>query len=571
MTVTTSGAITFSNIMNEFNSGGGQSNIRLGDYTARYPDNFGGVQTIDIVVAWDGSRFTFDGFGPSTLFSFRAIPGKCRICFRLNSSVNVPFYVATTQNTTGSNLASGVSNNGATYSATGGAYNSGTGSTFVFVDVATAAGGTSEVDLANFNNSKCFFLNTNTQQTSGGADVGFRILSQPDTGRFVTRNLPFVDFTLNASWSGGSEAVKNNQSITTSDYGTIIPNGASIQMRRTMDVFPIGGQTGGFAPYVYSPTLYPVTYTGTGYAQGINIGTGGYLYNRPWPGSGNNYISGGPNSAGGRPNTGQGWADYMRIGDQAWEGGTSGLNAGQWGYSATNSGATAFLTLTNNTGQDYAVLGYSNSTMGQRIPWNMDGYDVNSNQIFLNSISYGSNSQMEIYEQNAAYIIRFGAKQNDGTDLGDPSFSVYDNPNSNRSDAITNIGEVFNDLGFGGSSTFPGVNIGSGNGLIYFNYDAYPNYPSTGTIRIRRVSSFSVYGVAGGKYEAPSADVLSSVFVGRFAAPAPGRGCSNITGTSSYSTGTTVVAEGNGEVSLSKFNVKLSDFYGTRNLGSDGG
>ena len=32
MTVTGSGAITFSNIMNEFNSGGGQSNIKLGDY-----------------------------------------------------------------------------------------------------------------------------------------------------------------------------------------------------------------------------------------------------------------------------------------------------------------------------------------------------------------------------------------------------------------------------------------------------------------------------------------------------------------------------------------------------------
>ena len=39
MTVTASGPITFSNIMNEFNSSGGQSNIRLGDYLGRYPDN----------------------------------------------------------------------------------------------------------------------------------------------------------------------------------------------------------------------------------------------------------------------------------------------------------------------------------------------------------------------------------------------------------------------------------------------------------------------------------------------------------------------------------------------------
>ena len=35
MTVTASGAITFSNIMNEFNPGGGQSNIKLGDYLGR--------------------------------------------------------------------------------------------------------------------------------------------------------------------------------------------------------------------------------------------------------------------------------------------------------------------------------------------------------------------------------------------------------------------------------------------------------------------------------------------------------------------------------------------------------
>ena len=48
------------------------------------------------------------------LSSFFMAQGKETIQFRLNSSVNVPFYVATTQNTTGSDLASGVTNNGAT-------------------------------------------------------------------------------------------------------------------------------------------------------------------------------------------------------------------------------------------------------------------------------------------------------------------------------------------------------------------------------------------------------------------------------------------------------------------------
>ena len=69
MTVTGSGAITFSNIMNEFNPSGGQSNIKLGDYAARAPDDFGGTITRDINVGWDGTRFTFDGTAGATTSS----------------------------------------------------------------------------------------------------------------------------------------------------------------------------------------------------------------------------------------------------------------------------------------------------------------------------------------------------------------------------------------------------------------------------------------------------------------------------------------------------------------------
>ena len=111
-----------SDIMNEFNPSGGQSNIRLGDYISRRPDDFGGTITRDVVVGWDGTRFTFDGIGASTIGTFFMAQGKETLQFRLNSTVNVPFYVATTDNTTGSDLASGVTNNGATYSASGGAY-----------------------------------------------------------------------------------------------------------------------------------------------------------------------------------------------------------------------------------------------------------------------------------------------------------------------------------------------------------------------------------------------------------------------------------------------------------------
>ena len=111
--------------MNEFNSGGGQSNIKLGDYIARYPDNFGGIQEEIITVAWTGQHFQLNSLsGTFFPYSYFAYPGKLRLRFLLNSSVNVPFYVSTTDNTSGSNLASGVLNNGGVYD-TSSTYHSG--------------------------------------------------------------------------------------------------------------------------------------------------------------------------------------------------------------------------------------------------------------------------------------------------------------------------------------------------------------------------------------------------------------------------------------------------------------
>lgn len=572
MTVTASGAITMSDIMNEFNSGGGQSNIRLGDYISRKPDDFGGTITRDVVVGWDGSRFTFDNAGATSMSTFFMAQGKETIQFRLNSSVNVPFYVATTANTTGSDLASGVTNNGATYSASGGAYSNGSGSTFVRVDLATAAGGTGELQLgANFGNNKAIFINTNTQQTSSGNNVVMRYISLPDTNRLVTLNLPYLDINLNSGWSGGNEATYTQTTPISTNYGTIIKNGTSIVLRRTMDTFPIGGQNGGFAPRLYSGNLYPITYNGTGLGQGFSIGSGGYLECYPYTGSGNNYISGGPTSAGGRPNTGQGWADYFRIGVQNWTGGT--ISTSGWGYSATNSGANLAVTITNNTGQDYAMFDYNNSTMGQRLPFNTFGIDASGNTIFVTTINYGSNSAYDIQNQNARYNISWNQNKNDGSNLGTTTFALYDEASTNRSAAVANIGQVINDQGFGGSSLFPGVDIGSGNGTAYYYLDAYPNYPSAGTVRIRRVSSAFIYGRSGGQFLANTAGNpdVQSFFRGYFTGPSTGRGCSNITGSNSYSTGTTTESEGNSSVPLGKFNVEMSDYYGTRNLGSDGG
>ena len=132
--------------------------------------------------------------------------------------------------------------------------------------------------------------------------------------------MPYLDITLNSGWSGGNEATYTQTTPTSTNYGTIIKNGTSIVLRRTMDTFPIGGQT-----EVLLLLLFPIPISNNLYRHriraGFSIGTGGYLICYPYTGSGNNYISGGPNSAGGRPNTGQGWADYFRIGVQNWTSG----------------------------------------------------------------------------------------------------------------------------------------------------------------------------------------------------------------------------------------------------------
>ena len=231
------------------------------------------------------------------------------------------------------------------------------------------------------------------------------------------------------------------------------------------------------------------------------------------------------------------------------------------------------MTITNNTGQDHALFDYNNSTMGQRIPFNANGVDVNGNTLFLANISYGSNSAYDIQNQNARYNISWNQNRNDGSNLGTTGFSLYDEANTNRAAAVANIAQAINDLGFGGSTLYPGVDIGSGNGTQYYYLDAYPNYPSTGTVRVRRVSSSTFYGITGGEFLANSAGDpdVKSFFRGYYAGPSGGRGCSNITGSNSYSTGTTVLSEGNGSVPLGKYNVSMGNYYGTRNLGSDGG
>ncbi len=572
MTVTGSGAITFSNIMNEFNPSGGQSNIKMGDYTARYPDNFGGIQEEVNVVTWNGSSFTLAGSTPTiTPFSYFVRQGKLRLRFLLNSSVNVPFYVATTANTTGSDLASGVTNNGATYSSSGNY--SYAGYTHVICDLDTAAGGTSE-DLL----TKVVYLNTNVQQTvagSGSNNTTIVISSFPDSNRFVTYNRPYCDVTLNASYSGGSETTKASgggqfsTSVSPQRNPGIIPNGQSLTVNFTLSAFP-SIFAGGTAPSMYIAYFYPVNYSGTGLAQGWSTGNyiGFFIY--PYSGSGGNFITGGPQSSGNKPNTGTGIADYFRQGNMSIDNSFGSGSSSGWSFSAGGSGATLALTVTNNSGTDHYWNPYVNTNAGTTYqPFYLQYSDSGGNPANTLSSNWGSNMTTQHFGQNSFPSLKIGRDDASGTATTDIQLSLYQTANANRDTVLTSYQNLFNTGGLPGySSTFPGGNVGSGTGTIWssanFGPYVYKDYPSTGTMRLRsRVNR-------GGTYRAttnPAGAFTASDITPGYDSPLGG---SNETATISYSTGTSNL-EDNAAVKIFKRNLKMSHYYGTRNLGTDGG
>ena len=560
--------------MNEFNSGGGQSNIKLGDYIARYPDNFGGIQEEIVTIAWTGQHFTLNGlsgtFFPYTYFAY---PGKLRLRFLLDSTVNVPFYVSTTDNTSGSNLASGVLNNGAVYN-TSSTYHGG-GYTHVVVDLSTAAGGTSEGITTNI-----IYLNTNTQQTVSGSNFTPVISSFPDNNRLVTYNRPFCDVTLNASYSGGSETgkVSSGAQLTTSVSPTringMIPAGQSLTSQLTVSAYP-SIAAGGIAPVAFIGYLYPVTFSGPvgNLAGGWSTGSLGYFRIYPYTGSGNAYINGGPTSAGNIPNTASGVGDYLRSGNANVVNAVFGSipSTSSFSVSMGGSGSTVSCTVTNNTSDWWYWVPFFQPNGGNRYqPFYTNYFDSSSNQQFTLQTNWGGTGTTQKFGQNTRPTIRFAKANNAGTNVGDYSFAAYMPASANRATVTSTYSNLINTAGNPGFSanTPPGGSAGSGTGSLYAASSYFPyiynDYPSTGTMRFRSRN------LLGGTYSATSNSLgVFSVFN-----TTPGwdsaLGGSNETATATYSTGTTGL-EKNATVKLNKRNVKLSHYYGTRNLGSDGG
>ena len=116
MTLQTSGAISFTDLKNEY--GGSSTDIALGNYAAKQQSGDRRMFLVD----WDGYSFKLNNAKPAfTPLSTFALSHTTKVILLLNITVTVPVNVTTAVTTDGSSLASsGVQNNGSAYDSGGG-------------------------------------------------------------------------------------------------------------------------------------------------------------------------------------------------------------------------------------------------------------------------------------------------------------------------------------------------------------------------------------------------------------------------------------------------------------------
>jgi len=577
MTVTASGPITFSNIMNEFNSSGGQSNIRLGDYLGRYPDNPTGGGTYaptygqrDIVfISWTGQHFTINSAAPTFNPGFFARAASNVIIFALDNTVNVPVYIASDQNTTGSNLISNVVNNGGQYSA-GGTYQTGN-YTYIYLNqtMSTATGGNTTTGNI-FTTNSAIHINKNQQQTNGGSDVGIALAAVSNSPQYVTYNRPFFDVNYSASFLGGNEDAKASGTYNydfTSQWPGILKSGDNILIRCTVSALHDGRSTG--TPLtIYSPYMYPLTWNDNSnktFARGFTLGNAGYLGWDTYGGSGTNYING----AGQHANNGTGVANCVRGGPANPTNAFGTLSTSGWSTSWGGSGSTLQLSLTNNTGTDYRVL---------RSNFNSNGgaYDLYTGQ-YLNSSSstvltnnapsqWSSSPNGEHYGQNHYGSITVERRRSDDVSAGNIFFSQYSAGGIDEGSAIDGVMHNINNRKKDGATWYagPGPAGATGTAGAYAeNFFEAWKVNST-TVRVRYVS-----GIGGGFTSNTGGTAVYRNIDTTDGWPSA-LGGSNDIATISYSTPAYNLAD-NAAVNQNKRNIKLSHYYGTQNLGTDGG
>ena len=563
--------------MNEFNPSGGQSNIKFSDYLARLPDNPTGGGTYaptgqgDVVyIGWTGTQFAINGAAPTFNPAFFSRDKDTVLIFALDNSVNVPVYISSSINTTGSDLIPNVVNNGGQFSA-GGTYQFGS-YTFIYLNqkLVTATGGNTTAG-APFASNAAIYINTNTQQTNGGNNVALAIAACDNPTRHVTKNRPFFDITFSSSFLGGNEDAKASGTYTyngtTQDPG-MIKNGDSITINMVCSSLQ-NANTGGTIVYAYSPYFAPVTWNDNSnktLARGFTTGSTGYLFWDTYGGSGTNYING----SGQHANNGTGVANCIRGGPNSPTNAGGTLSTSGWSTSWGGSGSTITLNITNNTGTDYIIVGgnFNSNTSGRDLITcqytNTSGSVVYTYQA---TTQFGTPGTGEHYGQNHYGFVTVERRTSVDQTAGNITFAQYSSGGIDEGGAIDGFMHNANTRKKDGDTRYAGPTPAGATGTAgaFANSFLEAWKVNSTKVRIRYVGS-----LAGGGFTANTGGPATYQNFDVTPDWPSALGGSNDIGTVSFSTAAYNLAD-NGGVRFARQNMKLSDYYGTQNLGTDGG
>ena len=564
MTLQASGAITLTNLKNEY--GGGSTDIALGNYASK--EAAGDTQYY--LVGWTGYHFTLAGVSPNTFgsgttsqFSHSA---STKIVFLLDSTVTVPFNITTQYTTDGSSLASsGVMNNGGVYNTSGGYH-------YVYTQVhietlATAIGNSGSDSMSNN-----LYICTNQNQTGDASDTGttyWMINVSTTTGRNVTKKASYIDFAFPSSFAGGSESslvgggtYYSTVATSTGSHTGYIPNGGSVSMRGNFDTAPNGVFNGGGNSVGIFFSGYSHT-TDTNLAHNATYGTFGQI----------RFQSGTLTTS--NNNSGSYMAGLMRSNLATTPNlATGSFSTSGWSASWGGSGAQLTCTLTNNTGTPYYIYPYQYTAGGTQLPWSFS-YGNSAGQFhYYTSGGGGSGGETQRYGANHYSWFSTTTKNSSGSSIWSVSQGAYHSASANRATLITELQELFND--FDGQNfnnadyRDTGINSGLSRGLYGGYMGISAEEPTTGTLRLKFAQ-----GRSGGHY--PDLGFGSTRYINwgssnacLYATPR-GLGMSQQAGNQSqnstptettYPTGVGNSERSNIQIKTGKQNMKMSDYYG---------